>query len=42
MASIGETTSEAIRQGGAEPVITAENSNAEGLYKAIIDYYRTK
>nr|WP_319273012.1 hydroxymethylbilane synthase [uncultured Draconibacterium sp.] len=42
MASIGETTSEAIRQGGAEPLITAENSNADGLYKAIIDYYRTK
>ncbi|QIA07347.1 hydroxymethylbilane synthase [Draconibacterium halophilum] len=42
MASIGETTSEAIRQGGAEPLITAKDSNAEGLYKAIIDYYQTK
>ncbi|WP_372653866.1 hydroxymethylbilane synthase, partial [Draconibacterium sp.] len=42
MASIGETTSEAIRQGGAEPLITAESSNAEGLYKAINDYYQTK
>jgi hydroxymethylbilane synthase len=42
MASIGEVTSEAIRQGGAEPLLTAESSNAEGLYKAIIDYYQTK
>ena len=42
MASIGETTSKAIRQGGAEPLITAKDSNAEGLYKAIIDYYQTK
>jgi uroporphyrinogen-III synthase len=42
MASIGEVTSEAIRQGGAEPLLTAASSNAEGLYKAIIDYYQTK
>ena len=42
IASIGAVTSEAIRQGNAEPLITAKTSNAEGLYKTIIDYYQTK
>uniref|UniRef100_UPI003216A6BE hydroxymethylbilane synthase n=1 Tax=uncultured Draconibacterium sp. TaxID=1573823 RepID=UPI003216A6BE len=40
MASIGTVTTTAINEAGATPLITAEKSDAEGLYKAIVDYYQ--
>lgn len=42
MASIGDTTSKAILARGAKPLITAESSNAEGLFQAIVKLYETK
>ena len=40
MASIGTTTSNAIRETGFEPLFTAKKSNAEGLRDSIIEYYQ--
>jgi len=40
MASIGTTTSNAIREAGFEPLFTAKKSNAEGLRDSIIEYYQ--
>ncbi len=40
IASIGTTTTNAIKEHGATPLITAQKSNAEGRYQAIIDYYK--
>jgi hydroxymethylbilane synthase len=40
MASIGSTTTGAIKQSGLEPLITAKRSNVEGLCDAIIDYFK--
>ena len=40
MASIGTTTTKAMKEAGFEPVFTAKKSNAEGLRDAIIEYYQ--
>jgi uroporphyrinogen-III synthase len=40
IASIGTTTTSAIQAMGVAPLITAEKSNAAGLYQAIIEYYK--
>ena len=40
IASIGSTTTRAIREAGFEPVLTADQSNAEGLTEAILKYYQ--
>ncbi len=40
MASIGATTTAAIRHEGFEPLITAKKSNAVGLCEAITDYFK--
>lgn len=40
MASIGMTTTKAIKDAGFEPVLTAKKSSAEGLRDAIIEYYK--
>ena len=42
IASIGATTTKAIQETGATPLLTAKESNAEGLYRAIIEYYQEK
>jgi hydroxymethylbilane synthase len=39
IASIGETTTRAIQKAGASPLLTADESNAEGLCRAITEYY---
>jgi hydroxymethylbilane synthase len=41
IASIGITTSKAITDAGLKPIVTANKSNAEGLYKAITEYYKS-
>ena len=40
IASIGTTTSRAIREAGLNPLLTAAMSNAEGLTEAIVNYYQ--
>ena len=40
IASIGTTTSKAIREAGFEPVLTADMSNAEGLTASIVKYFQ--
>ena len=40
IASIGITTSKAIREAGFEPTLTADMSNAEGLTEAIVKYFQ--
>lgn len=40
IASIGSTTSKAIKKAGVEPLITASQSNADGLKDAILEYYK--
>ncbi|HEY5511164.1 MAG TPA: hydroxymethylbilane synthase [Prolixibacteraceae bacterium] len=40
IASIGTTTSRAIREAGFNPLLTAAMSNAEGLTEAIVKYYQ--
>ncbi|WP_346857162.1 hydroxymethylbilane synthase [uncultured Draconibacterium sp.] len=40
IASIGTTTTSAIEAKGVAPLITAEKSNAAGLYEAIIEFYK--
>lgn len=40
MASIGTTTTRAIKETGFEPLITAKKSNAEGLRDEIVEYYK--
>ncbi|MCE1199049.1 MAG: hydroxymethylbilane synthase [Marinilabiliales bacterium] len=40
MASIGKTTTHAIREAGFTPLLTASMSNAEGLKEAILRYYQ--
>lgn len=42
IASIGETTTKAIFKTGVTPLITANQSNAEGLCNSIISYYNSK
>lgn len=41
MASIGSTTTSAIKDEGFDPLFTARTSNAEGLRDAIIEYYKS-
>jgi len=40
IASIGTTTSKAIREAGFEPLLTADMSNTEGLTASIIKYFQ--
>jgi uroporphyrinogen-III synthase len=40
IASIGATTSKAIREAGFEPLLTAGMSNAEGLTASIVKYFQ--
>lgn len=40
MASIGTTTTRAIKETGFEPLITAKRSNAEGLRDEIVEFYK--
>jgi hydroxymethylbilane synthase len=40
IATIGPTTSKAIREKGLEPLITAKKSSAEGLRDEIIEHYK--
>jgi uroporphyrinogen-III synthase len=39
-ASIGSTTTKAMKDSGLEPLITAKKSTAEGLSEAIIEYFK--
>ncbi|MCY1719805.1 hydroxymethylbilane synthase [Prolixibacteraceae bacterium Z1-6] len=42
IASIGTTTTSAIKATGVSPLITANKSNAGGLYTSIINYYQSE
>lgn len=41
IASIGETTTKAIQKAGVTPLITASQSNANGLCESILNYYKS-
>lgn len=42
IASIGGTTTKAIKDAGIEPLITAKKSNSGGLLESIVEYYKSK